>query len=395
MNNAELAQVAQALGTPLYIFDDRVLQKRVAYLASFMPENVKLCYAVKANTFIIPLLKESVASFEICSTGEARICQEAGVNPAMMVISGVNKDVDFMEELISTQPDVHRYTVESRLQFDQLRALAAKHDVRIPLLLRLTSGNQFGLDKAQLKAIVADFADDAYVDLVGIQYFSGTQKMSTKRLARELRSVAKMRDALQQEFGFECREIEFGTGFPVQYFDDEPFDEDAFLAEFAQMLRDFPFEGPITLEIGRSIAASCGTFLTSVVDAKTNAGQNYAIVDGGMNHLVYFGQSLAMRQPQCGLLGAEERQAAGVPMQPWNICGSLCSANDILAKQLELPGLRVGDILAFHNTGAYCMTEGISLFLSRDLPQVALIDGAGEVHLVRQAVPTYPLNGCR
>lgn len=104
--------------------------------------------------------------------------------------------------------------------------------------------------------------------------------------------------------------------------------------------------------------------MTRVVDRKTNQSQHYAIVDGGIHQLVYFGQSMAMRRPQVELL--QPRDEDGV--ENWNICGSLCTVNDILVKQLPLSRLEVGDVLAFGNAGAYCMTEGISLFLSRDLP---------------------------
>ena len=390
MNDDELLGLARDFGTPLYAFDDRVLQARLGRLRSFLPDNVELCYAVKANTFIIPLLTGKVARLEACSTGEARICMACGVRPNSLVVSGVNKDAAFMDELIGSDAPVCRYTVESRLQFDMLLACARRHGARIPILLRLTSANQFGLDADELVDIVAGHADDPHLDIWGIQYFSGTQKTSTKRLARELRQVSKMMARLEQECGFTCRELEFGPGFPVQYFQEEAFDEDAYLAEFVSQLRELDFRGPVVLELGRSIAASCGTFLTSVVDAKVNAGQRYAIVDGGMNHLVYFGQSLAMREPKCSLLGRPGR--AGREEQAWNVCGSLCSVNDILAKQIPFPGLEPGDVLAFADTGAYCMTEGISLFLSRDLPRVCLVDTDGQARLVRDGQATHPLN---
>lgn len=390
MRNDELLGLARQFGTPLYVFDARVLEARLERLQSALPANVELCYAVKANTFVIPLLADKAARLEACSTGEARICLACGARPESLVVSGVNKDAAFMDELIGSGVPVGRYTVESRLQFDTLLACARRHDVRIPLLLRLTSSNQFGLDADDLVAIVAEHADDPHLDIWGVQYFSGTQKTSTKRLARELRQVRKIQERLAQECGFTCRELEFGPGFPVQYFEEDAFDEDAFLAEFASQLEDLAFPGPIALELGRSIAASCGTFLTSVVDAKVNGGQRYAIVDGGMNHLVYFGQSLAMRDPKCALLEHEGRAAR--PAEPWNVCGSLCSVNDILAKQLPFPGLEVGDVLAFANTGAYCMTEGISLFLSRDLPRVCLVGPDGTPRLVRDGLATYPLN---
>ena len=66
--------------------------------------------------------------------------------------------------------------------------------------------------------------------------------------------------------------------------------------------------------------------------------------------------------------------------------------NDILAKAVSLPEMAIGDTLCFHNTGAYCMTEGISLFLSRDIPEVYLIREDGQRVLARQRFETAPLN---
>lgn len=148
------------------------------------------------------------------------------------------------------------------------------------------------------------------------------------------------------------------------------------------------FSGTITLELGRSLAAHCGTYFTRVVDAKCNHKQNYAIVDGGMHQLVYYGQSMAMKLPP---IRHYTHHSPG-NVEPWNICGSLCTINDILVKQLPLPSLHVGDVLAFERTGAYCMTEGISLFLSRDLPAVLYRHPDGQVDELRSHFETYHLN---
>lgn len=95
------------------------------------------------------------------------------------------------------------------------------------------------------------------------------------------------------------------------------------------MLMNLRCKAHITLELGRSIAASCGTYLTRVVDVKHNKGQNYAILDGGIHHLVYYGQRMAMQLPPHKLYPPRLGEA-----QPWNLCGSLCTVNDILVKQL-------------------------------------------------------------
>ena len=143
----------------------------------------------------------------------------------------------------------------------------------------------------------------------------------------------------------------------------------------------------ITLELGRSIAACCGRYYAHIVDMKRNKWQNYLLIDGGMHHLVYFGQHMAMRHPVLSVPGKENAPVE----QSWNICGSLCSMHDIVAKQVMLPKVTLGDMLCFANTGAYCMTEGAALFLSRELPAIYLQDG-GDPVCVRRAFDTAPLN---
>ena len=83
-----------------------------------------------------------------------------------------------------------------------------------------------------------------------------------------------------------------------------------------------------------------------------------------------------------------ERERDG---EVWNICGSLCTINDILVKQLPAAGLQPGDVLAFKKAGAYCVTEGIAMFLSRDLPAVVLLNETGDV-LVREHTEVCGLN---
>ena len=209
-----------------------------------------------------------------------------------------------------------------------------------------------------------------------------------KRLTRELSTVDEFLQTLEQLLGHPMEELEFGPGFPVSYYAEDDFPEDEYLEQFAQLLQTMTFSGTITLELGRSLAAHCGTYFTRVVDAKCNHKQNYAIVDGGMHQLVYYGQSMAMKLPP---IRHYTHHSPG-NVEPWNICGSLCTINDILVKQLPLPSLHVGDVLAFERTGAYCMTEGISLFLSRDLPAVLYRHPDGQVDELRSHFETYHLN---
>lgn len=387
MERHELEYLTRSFPTPTYVFDARVLRERVRFLRENLPDGTGLCYAVKANPFIVGELEGLVDRFELCSPGELRICQELALPSEQFVISGVYKSPEVIAELTRSGGPIGAYTAESLSQLALLARLSEERRERLPVLLRLTSGNQFGMAEEEVRETIRDRASYPFLDFQGLQYFSGTQKTSLKRLRRELDYVQGVLRGLREEFGYEARELEFGPGFPVMYFASEEFDETAFLAEFSELLRGMEEKPRLVLELGRSIAASCGVYLTRIVDKKSNHDQNYAIVDGGMNHLVYYGQSMAMKLPRCHAYP----ERSGEP-EKWNLCGSLCTVNDILVKQLPLCGPQVGDVIVFENTGAYCMTEGISLFLSRALPAVVLLRDGGEAQLVRGTLETYKMN---
>lgn len=386
--NQALNRLLQENKTAFYVFDIEKLKARIAHLQAALPPEVVLCYAVKANTFITKELIDTIHRFEVCSPGEAEICRAVGVPSENMVISGVYKTPEVMEAMVADLDFSPIYTVESLEQYELFRRLAKQYGRTLPLLLRLTNGSQFGINKGDIEAIVARRGETPEVDILGIQFFSGTQKTSLKKLKREVGKLDDLLTLLEEKYGFIARELEYGPGFPVSYFQSDELDEAELLSGFSELLHDMTHHPKITLELGRSIAASCGTYYTHIVDLKRNQEQNYALVDGGMHHLVYFGQHMAMKQPFFHVCGKEELPAT----DQWNICGSLCSMNDVMTKQSPLPDLALGDVLAFENAGAYCMTEGISLFLSRDIPAVYLLLENGTAVQVRKAFDTATLN---
>lgn len=387
MTEHQMETLTAQYGSPLYVFDVQTLRQRISFLRRSLPYGIGLCYAIKANPFLLRELCGQVERFEVCSPGEAAICRRLQIPVGQQVISGVYKTPSDIERMIAQKNGPRLFTVESMRQFALLSRLAAHYHASIKVLLRLTSGSQFGLEEEEIIQIIRSRADHPFVCIRGLQYFSGTQKASLKRLQRELTALDDFACSIEEKLGFPIHELEFGPGFPVRYFSPESFDEPEFLAGFSAMLKNLRCKAHVTLELGRSIAASCGTYLTRVVDIKHNKGQNYAILDGGIHHLVYYGQHMAMQLPPYQLYPPRLGEA-----QLWNLCGSLCTVNDILVKQLPVPDLKCGDLFAFLHTGAYCMTEGISLFLSRALPRIVLLQQDGRPLLVRDALPTDEIN---
>ena len=61
-------------------------------------------------------------------------------------------------------------------------------------------------------------------------------------------------------------------------------------------------------------------------------------------------------------------------------------------KNITINKLEIGDTFIFKNVGAYSSTEGISLFLSRDLPKIVICDKNKQLKVVRKVEKTSELN---
>ena len=209
-------------------------------------------------------------------------------------------------------------------------------------------------------------------------------------IAKELAHLDEYLTMLHERYGFTAQHVEYGPGLNAECFRDDAEARDcALLDAAAAHIRAFGEKYPLTIEMGRFFAAPCGTFLTGVADAKCNLGVNYAICDGGMHQVKYDGQLMGMQAPPLTLL----RESADAP-EPWMLCGSLCTTADVLVREAQLPPLRVGDVIALGRCGAYSVTEGVAVFLSRDMPRVALYRD-GNFTLVRDRFATDALNTCR
>lgn len=391
MKIEDMQRIAGLCRTPSYVFDLDQLAKHIGLVKSRLGSRARLCYAMKANPFLVGPMMELADSFEVCSPGEFQICERLSVPMERIVLSGVNKEEDEILRVMSCYKGEGTYTVESREHLRILDICSRKLEYKVKVLLRLTSGNQFGMDEAEILDILEKRADYPWLDIRGIQLYSGTQKKKAGKIRRELEQLDELYELAESRYNFKMPELEYGPGFFVSYFQkEEQADAAAVLDEFLQILDDMKFSGSITLEMGRFLAASCGYYFTEIVDQKCNKGQKYAIVDGGIHHLNYYGQTMAMKVPYYTHLTPSGEVREG-ETELWNICGSLCTVGDVLVKELPLRGGQIHDILVFENLGAYSVTEGIYLFLSRDLPGIYFY-AKGSLRLVRDVLPTNMIN---
>lgn len=88
----ELKNIGTQIGTPTYVFDTDELCERVDKIESILGCGVTVCYAMKANPFLVRVLDKKLDKFEVCSPGEFAICEKEGISREKIVLSGVNKE---------------------------------------------------------------------------------------------------------------------------------------------------------------------------------------------------------------------------------------------------------------------------------------------------------------
>ena len=383
MNTEVLKQLSAELDTPSYIFDLDEFEKRAELVKRYFGENVGLCFSIKANPFLLGRLPETFDKIEVCSPGELTVCEKTGVDMSKIIFSGVNKTEK--DVCRAAEDEVGTFTAESLLHVEMINREALSRGKVFPVLLRVTDvkgGSQFGMEESQVLDIIRRRCEYPGIEIVGIHYFTGTQKKKAKPIIRELGYIGELIEKIKAELDFTIERVEYGTGLAVDYFEDgaDALEEER-LASISEQIRELGEKAALTVEMGRFFAAPCGYYLTKVIDVKTNYGINYAIVDGGLNQLKYDGQLQGMQIPK--IIHLKNNEALGGE-KPWTLCGSLCTTADVLSRNAVFDTLEIGDILVFCRTGAYSVTEGMAVFLSREMPVVSVYSRKNGLTVIRE-----------
>lgn len=399
--------------TPYYVFDTDEFAKRAAMIRAALDckggRRIPLCFSIKANPFLLHRLPEGLDHVEVCSPGELEICIALGVKPESIIYSGVMKEKCDIERAVSygagilTCESMRHATLISEVMFEGMPEGAHEAEFtekKAQVILRLTSGNQFGMSLEDIEYIISHPDEFKGITVIGIHYYSGTQK-SLRKINKDLEKIRSALTGLKEKYGFEPQLVEYGPGLCVEYFEEDWQErEKQALDEAAEVLREFAEEYPLGIEMGRFLAASCGKYYTQVKDLKSTGDANYAILDGGIHHLNYFGQRMAMQVPPIKVYGcevSENGEKTGVeltqlPDTDYTLCGSLCTVADVLVREVKLKKLELGDVLEFGHCGAYSVTEAPALFLSRQLPAIYAYSKEYGYECLREHIPAAEIN---
>lgn len=387
MNLNAINNISTEYGTPFYLFDIDFMTEWVNELKDVFNSRVNLCYAIKANPFLLPYMNRHLNHFEVCSPGEYKICLKYGIPSEKIILSGVYKSKENIEEAFDNDFS-GVITLESPNHFKLLKEVISERGINnVTVLPRLTSGNKFGMCRDDIISIIKE-CNKLNISVKGVQYFSGTQKKRFSVYEKELAELDAFCNEIEKVTGTKVNYIEYGPGLFFEYYEKK--DQSEVAKEFSKILSAYTDKYEFTLEIGRYLSASCGSFITSLVDIKHSDDKHYCLVDGGIHHVNYYGRMLGMNVPDVlhvrdGLVQDSNDETL------YEVGGALCTVNDVLLRNHPLNNPKEGDILIFNNTGAYSCMESPVLFLSRQMPRIFALN-EGKVTMLRDVIESFEFN---
>lgn len=385
LEDVPLNRVADAVGTPTWVYSAGALRSRYRMLAGALRTaglDAQIHYAVKANDHlaILALLGREGAGVDVVSGGELRRARAAGIPASRIVYSGVGKTV--AELRLALAEDIGQINVESAEELQTLSAIAAAMGRTARVALRVNpdvdarthdkistgrAGDKFGIPWSDAVALYAEAAALPSIEPVGLATHIGSQIMELAPYRAAFARMAELVRVLRDQ-GHSVRVVDCGGGLGIPYRNDPGPGPDALAGAIKAAFHNLDVR--VALEPGRWLVGPAGVLLASVILQKQSAGNRFVVLDAAMNDLV----RPAMYDAWHGIIPVAAA-AAVAPALPCDIVGPVCETGDTFARERLLPALDPGAVVAILDAGAYGAVMS-SPYNARPRAAEVLVDGA-------------------
>jgi len=377
-----LAEIAAAVGTPVYVYSTYAMCRNAAGLADALEgvDNPLIAYAVKANSnaAVVATLAAAGLGADVVSGGEYRRSRAAGVAPDKIVFSGVGKTE--AEMALALSGGLFQFNVESFEEAETLSTVATQMGLTAPIAFRvnpavgagghakITTGaaeNKFGIPIGDAAEIYACAAKLPGLNIQGVAVHIGSQLASLEPLEEAFAKIGELIAQLRSN-GHLIATADLGGGLGVPYNPDLPPPPKP--EDYAAMVRRATsgWDARLLFEPGRLIVASAGVLLSRVIRVKPGAEHPFVIVDAAMNDLMRPALYEAWHKIDAVRPNAETWTA--------NVVGPVCETGDTFATARSMDKVGAGDLVAFRTAGAYAATMS-STYNSRPLTPEVLVHG--------------------
>ncbi|POB00585.1 diaminopimelate decarboxylase [Chromobacterium sinusclupearum] len=394
-DNRQLAAIAQQYGSPLWVYHADTIRSRIAELKAF--DTIRYAQKANSNTHILQLMRAEGVKVDAVSLGEIERALAAGYRaggdePSDIVFTADVLDRATLDKVVETGIPVNAGSI------DMLRQLGERSPGH-PVWLRINPG--FGHGHSQKTNTGGENSKHGIwhedlqqalqaVQAHGLKLIGVHMHIGSGVDYGHLRQVCGAMVDLVARLGCDIEAISAGGGLSIPYRDGDARIDTAHYFQLWDAARQRIAEQlghPVRLEIepGRFLVAESGALLAEVRAVKNMGSRHFVLVDAGFNDLMR--PSLYGSYHHISVLDARGMEKSG--RIDTVVAGPLCESGDVFTQQeggtvetRPLPPAQVGDLMVFHDAGAYGATMS-SNYNSRPLLAEVLVDG-GAARLIRR-----------
>ncbi len=385
LQNVNALDICEKFETPLYVYDaDKILSQYNKLKNAFKDADVKIKYACKAltNISVLKLLNKAGAGLDVVSIQEAWLGIKAGFKPSEILFTP--NCVSFKEIQMAVEMGL-------MINIDNISILEQfgnAYGGEVPVCIRINphivaGGNahiqtghidsKFGISIHQMRHLHR-VVETQGIRVIGLHMHSGSDILDSRVF---IQGAELLFDAA---FNFkELEFIDFGSGFKVAYKNDDVTTDVEELGQemtrrFAQFCEEYGRKLELWFEPGKFLVSEAGYFYVKVNVIKQTTATVFAGIDSGQNHLLRpmfydaYHKITNVSNPE------------GTP-RVYTVVGYICET-DTFAWDRKLNEVREGDILCFHNAGAYGFSMS-SNYNSRFRPAEVMVHN-GKAQLIRK-----------
>lgn len=375
---------------PCYLYEEALIKERCRALSEAMPE-VDFLYSVKANPFM-PVLKTIAAQgfgADAASANEVLLAQQAGIPGDRIYYSAPGKTLQDMQKVWGKCTII----ADSLSELDRLEQCAAAKKEQVAVGIRVNPNfsmndtaavsSKFGIDEEQLAAANLCFP---HLKITGIHVHLRSQILDADLLCGYYQNCYMLAERMSGLNGVDIQFINFGSGIGTVY--DSADEKPLALEKIGRTLQTLSaknhdgLQAKLILETGRFVVCNAGTYYTRIIDRKVSCGKTYLVVQNAMNGFLRPAIAELLRQNvgafpgngqeplyTCGSQSEFRILGRDGDCETVDIVGNLCTALDVMARDITLSHAEIGDILAVSNAGSYGCKLTPLLFSGQEQPK--------------------------
>jgi len=401
--NKEVILAQSEIYDSFYLYDENTIIDHAERLKRDF-NGVDFLYSMKTNAFpaVVKCVLSQGFGVDAASAAEVMLGVQNGISKDRIQYSAPGKMKKDIEDTIGLSTIIADSIGELGLirQVVRERGATAKIGIRVNPSFSFFGGegtpSKFGIDEELLIELIPELKEMPEIEVTGLHVHLRSQELSAVVLEKYYENLFILSGKFQEAYGRPLSFLNMGSGIGIPYAaEDMPLDTASLGVAAARLIKRFSSQFPhmkVYIETGRYIVGKSGIYATKVLDKKVSHGKTFIILKNTLNGFIRpsLAQLITSYAEDRPLFASEPlftgpnafefiALSSATDTETVTLVGNLCTATDVVAKDIELPKIQPGDTVVMTNAGSYAAVLSPIQFSLQAAPAQLMLTRNGEV----------------